>query len=97
MIYFFGSSHTAGMYNPSNPEYETYTHIPYSVRLAKKLNMEYKNLAKGGSLIDRNSFLLTQDQSGRPGKKTLIIESTNSSDPLKAGEVISFIIGDTRQ
>ena len=45
----------------------------------------------------RNSFLLTQDQSGRPGKKTLIIESTNSSDPLKAGEVISFIIGDTRQ
>ena len=63
MIYFFGSSHTAGMHDSTNSYYETYTHIPYSVRLAKKLNMEYKNLAKGNSPIDRNSFLLTKNLS----------------------------------
>jgi hypothetical protein len=63
MIYFFGSSHTAGMYDATNSYYETYIHIPYSVRLAKKLNMEYKNLAKGNSPIDRNSFLLTKNLS----------------------------------
>ena len=51
LIYFFGDSHTKGM---GNQIADDYTHIPYSVRLAKLLNTDYVMLAELGLSLNES-------------------------------------------
>ena len=62
-----------------------------NLQISNPLNNNYVSVQ-----MNRSSFMVSR--SGEHSTMgSIVVETTNNSDPLKSGEVISFIVGDTSQ